>query len=207
MVSKKIRDFLIFAKRDGYDWAWADTCCIDKTSSAELTEAINSMFRYYSLAHICYVFLNDVEESQPGAPTFGASFRRSRWHTRGWTLQELLAPREVVFLSRILKQATGIPKAVLRSDKGITDVSIAARMSWASKRKTTRIEDEAYCLFGRFGVSMPTLYGEGRKAFYRLQEEIMKTSLDLSLFAWGGLRQDRPRSTRARADPYLGKLS
>ncbi|KAH9924684.1 HET-domain-containing protein [Epithele typhae] len=200
LVSSKIRAFLVFAEKDGYAWAWADTCCIDKTSSAELSEAINSMFRYYSLSHTCYVYLSDHGESRRN------SLHRSQWHGRGWTLQELVAPKEVVFLSRswiplgtkldlamMLEEATGIPAPVLRFERSITDMSVAARMSWASKRKTTRVEDEAYCLFGLFGINMPTLYGEGSRAFYRLQEEIMKTSVDTSLFAWGPiLREPHP---------------
>ena len=199
LLSKKIQNFLIQAEKQGFEWAWADTCCIDKTSSAELTEAINSMFRYYALSAVCYVYLADVSPSS-GAQSF--DFGNSQWLTRGWTLQELLAPKTVLFMSsnwtqlrnrfgnkyalaNDLERITGIPASVLRFEKDVTEVSVAARMSWAANRYTTRIEDEAYCLFGLFGITMPTLYGEGRNAFYRLQEEIMRTSNDLSLFACG----------------------
>ena len=197
LVSVKIRNFLIHAEKHGFEWAWADTCCIDKTSSAELTEAINSMFRYYALSTICYVYLGDVSNGDDVSAK-ASEFSRSRWHQRGWTLQELLAPKTVLFMScdwvylgdkyylaPALKEITSVPESILRSEQDITDASVAARMSWASRRQTTRVEDEAYCLFGLFGINMPTLYGEGRNAFYRLQEEIMRTSVDTSLFVWG----------------------
>ena len=193
LVSPKVRSFLIFAEKHGYRWAWSDTCCIDKTSSAELTEAINSMFQYYSLSDICYAYLADVPSG-----TIGWEFEHSRWYSRGWTLQELVAPKTVVFMSQdweplgtkyelaeTLQRITHVPASVLRFQRDVTEMSIAARMSWASERETTRVEDLAYCLFGLFGVNMPTLYGEGRSAFYRLQEEIMRTCVDTSLFAWG----------------------
>ncbi|KAH9940409.1 HET-domain-containing protein [Epithele typhae] len=219
LVSAKVRNFLIFAEGEGHQWAWVDTCCIDKTSSAELSEAINSMFRFYSLSNACYVYLEDVGDdgckqsewlySHPRrAYTRGPTeFHNSKWHTRGWTLQELLASRDVVFMSRswtplgtkhdlaeMLEEATGVPRTVLQFEVGVTDVSVAARMSWAARRKTTRIEDEAYCLFGLFGINMPTLYGEGHRAFFRLQEEILKSSTDMSLLAWGDVLPSRHAS-------------
>ncbi|KAH9910402.1 heterokaryon incompatibility protein-domain-containing protein [Epithele typhae] len=196
LVSSKIRQFCILSAKHGYTYAWADTCCIDKSSSAELSETINSMFHYYSLAGVCYAYLSDVA-AKDGKLDHDA-FDKSRWHTRGWTLQELLAPRLLLFLSRdwetlgtkaelaeALEGATKIPVSILQFEEEIRDVSIAQRMSWASRRETTRIEDEAYCLMGIFDINMPMLYGEGRKAFQRLQEEIMRTSTDTSLFAWG----------------------
>ena len=199
LASPKVRQFCILAEQHGYDWGWDDTCCIDKTSSADLSEAINSMFQYYSLAEVCYAYLRDV----PHGPDRGVdtdAFKASVWHTRGWTLQELIAPEVVIFLSTdwevmgskadladLLQESTNIPASVLSLETEVADISIAARMSWAAKRRTTRVEDEAYCLLGIFGINMPTLYGEGRKAFRRLQEEIMKQSVDTSLFAWGGL--------------------
>ena len=194
-LSEKIRRFLIQSEQDGFDWAWADTCCIDKTSSAELTEAINSMFGYYSRSEICYAYLGDVP---PSCDAQSREFRQSRWHKRGWTLQELIAPKDVTFvredwsrlgtkyeLADVLQSISNMPPAsVLRFEKDISEMSVGQRMSWAARRNTTRIEDEAYCLFGLFDVNMPTLYGEGRNAFYRLQEVIMSTSPDTSLFAW-----------------------
>ena len=204
LLSKKIKNFLICAEQDGYDWAWADTCCIDKTSSAELTEAINSMFRYYALSEICYVYLADVPTEDPmiihDRGTDRPQFVSSQWHKRGWTLQELLAPRNVCFMSRdwttlgnkfqladTLEWVTDIPASVLRLEEDFTTMSVATRMSWAASRRTTRVEDEAYCLLGIFGVNMPMIYGEGENAFYRLQEEIVKSSVDSTFLAWGYL--------------------
>ena len=195
----KIKQFCKLAQRHGYKWVWIDTCCIDKTSSSELSEAINSMFRYYALSRACYAYLSDVPSDCLLQEIF-SDFWRSLWHTRGWTLQELLAPRLVIFLSRewkvlgtkaelagVLERITGIPKGVLWLEEELADISLARRMSWAANRKTTRPEDEAYCLMGIFGINMPTLYGEGKNAFQRLQEEIMKQSPDTTLFAWGAL--------------------
>ena len=195
--SPKIRECCILAEKQGYRWAWVDSCCIDKTSSTELSEAINSMFQWYSQAEVCYAFLEDVpsdcvlEEPE-------SAFRKSRWHTRGWTLQELIAPAIVIFLSKdwtrlgtkaelshLLHQITGIGQTVLMRQTQYFQISAAVRMSWAAGRNTTRVEDEAYCLMGLFNVTMPTLYGEGRQAFLRLQMEIMKETVDTSLFAWG----------------------
>jgi len=191
------------AVKDGYDFAWIDTCCIDKSSSAELSEAINSMYQWYKNAAVCYAYLTDVlaaqQSHQPNMrvwPDIMAQFKASKWFTRGWTLQELIAPSNLLFftsdwnilgtkasLSLVLGEITGIDQNTL-AGRDIGRVSIAKRMSWASKRVTTRKEDIAYCLIGIFGVNMPLMYGEGEKAFFRLQEEIMKDSDDQSLFAW-----------------------
>ena len=197
LASSKVRNFCVLAESHGYHWAWVDTCCIDKTSSAELSEAINSMFQYYALADVCYAYLRDVL-SQDYVEGESSDFRSSIWHKRGWTLQELVAPETVVFLSSewkalgtkcdlafLLESITSIPASILRMEAELTSVSIAARMSWAADRETTRPEDEAYCLLGIFGITMPTLYGEGRNAFRRLQEEIMRHYPDTTLFAWG----------------------
>jgi len=183
------------AVTDGYEYVWIDTCCIDKTSSAELSEAINSMFQWYAEADMCYAYLSDVKASAD-LIVKDSELAKSRWFTRGWTLQELIAPSNVIFyeskwleigtkisLRNTLTKITSISSQIL--DGGSCDsCSVACRMSWASKRVTTRLEDEAYCLMGIFGVNMPLLYGEGEKAFLRLQEEIMKRSDDHSLFAW-----------------------
>ncbi|KAE8374906.1 heterokaryon incompatibility protein-domain-containing protein [Aspergillus bertholletiae] len=193
---RKIQRFLERAAKDGYEYAWIDTCCINKESSAELSEAINSMFRWYRLADICYAYLEDVRPSVNAEDT-DAQFRRSQWFQRGWTLQELIAPSNLVFLtsewtdigdknerSQLISTITLIDESVLRGETWLGECSVAKRMSWASTRVTTRTEDTAYCLMGIFNVNMPLVYGEGRKAFIRLQEEIMKESDDQSLFAW-----------------------
>ncbi|KAI6114723.1 heterokaryon incompatibility protein-domain-containing protein [Pisolithus croceorrhizus] len=187
------------AKKDGYKWMWIDTCCIDKRSSAELSEAINSMYRWYRNAQKCYVYLNDVVESN-GWP---------EWFSRGWTLQELIAPTEVEFfnnswvsigtkrdLTSSLEVITRIPEMVLKYEQVLRSTStrpgVAHIMSWAAHRKTTRVEDRAYSLMGLFGVNMPMLYGEGSKAFQRLQLEIIRVSSDHSIFAWNSKGQ-RPK--------------
>ncbi|KAH9908998.1 heterokaryon incompatibility protein-domain-containing protein [Xylariomycetidae sp. FL2044] len=196
------------AVQDGYEWVWVDTCCIDKTSSAELSEAINSMFRWYQRAAICYAHLSDTSsnegEDQPspdqeeGVPTLRDKLSESRWITRGWTLQELLAPSNVIFYSHdwkflgtktdsvdVLSSITGIDEAYLKG-RPLELASAAKKMSWASRRETSRTEDIAYSLLGIFDINMPLLYGEGKKAFRRLQEEIMKAEPeDFTLFAWG----------------------
>ncbi|TFK81378.1 HET-domain-containing protein [Polyporus arcularius HHB13444] len=195
-ASAKIRGCCVYAESQGFEWVWIDTCCIDKTSSAELSEAINSMYHWYAAATVCYAYLEDVTAEDENAPD--TQVWKSKWFTRGWTLQELLASRDVHFLASqwrylgskevlatLLEQITGIDVDVLTFARPITSVPVYKRMSWASRRETTRVEDEAYSLMGMFDVNMPTIYGEGRRAFRRLQEEIMKNSPDHSLFAWG----------------------
>ncbi|KAK5657206.1 hypothetical protein OQA88_3264 [Cercophora sp. LCS_1] len=191
----KVRDATKLANEEGFDYLWIDTCCIDKSSSAELSEAINSMFRWYRDAALCYAYLADVPSCEdPMAED--SSFSRSRWFTRGFTLQELLAPKEVAFvgadwaeigtkksLREPVSRITRIDASAL-GQQSWPEYSIAQKMSWAAGRRTTRLEDEAYCLLGLFNVNMPMLYGEGRRAFNRLQQEILRQSDDQSLFAW-----------------------
>lgn len=194
----KIEHTCSIARRRGLDFAWIDTCCIDKTSSAELSEAINSMFQWYRDAAFCIAYLQDLPPETNSSP-LATELPKCRWVTRGWTLQELIAPREVEFYdqswefrglkstpttTRLLAEVTGIDADILLDSTDLDKVPIARRMSWASTRETTRVEDEAYCLLGIFNVHMPMIYGEGRKAFQRLQEEIAKDSGDLSLLAW-----------------------
>ncbi|KAJ4397390.1 hypothetical protein N0V93_001616 [Gnomoniopsis smithogilvyi] len=194
---RKLRIACERARHDEYKYIWIDTCCIDKSSSSELSEAINSMYAWYKDAKECYAYLDDAPDILD-TPVAKDAFRRSIWFTRGWTLQELLAPKKVVFFSQnweclgekkaispLLADITKIDEAILKGDLPVRSASIAKRISWASLRETTRPEDLAYCLMGLFGVNMPMLYGEGeQRAFLRLQEEIMKSSDDQSLFAW-----------------------
>lgn len=185
------------AVKDGFDYVWIDTCCIDKSSSAELSEAINSMFAWYRNSDKCYAYLADVDGLE--------QFAHSKWFTRVWTLQELLAPSQLQNggasgmdffssqwvklgsksdLSNRIRDICGIEKEYLEG-QSIYSASISMRMSWAAERQATRAEDIAYSLLGIFDVNMPLLYGEGKlKAFRRLQEEIMKISEDETLFAW-----------------------
>ncbi|KAK4226422.1 putative vegetative incompatibility protein HET-E-1 [Podospora fimiseda] len=221
---EKVKESCEQAAKDGFNYIWIDTCCIDKSSSAELSEAINSMFQWYHYSDRCYAYLSDVNipesEDRPSKP-----FEESRWFTRGWTLQELIAPRDVRFydcqwnligsrqphsisnlrtpsLAKRLRKCTNIPLEILlwyvseeerqknpqvsifSLDQHLRAISVAQRLSWAANRSTTRAEDEAYSPMGLFGVHMPLLYGEGRRAFFRLQEEIMKATSDQSILAF-----------------------
>ena len=199
---KKIVDTCKQAKKDGYEWVWVDTCCIDKRSSAELSEAINSMYRWYANATICYAYLHDVDGSC--FPTFpdSSKYRKSNgwpeWFSRGWTLQEMIAPRNLQFFNKDwqpigykkglagdLRCITQVPPHILTDGLEGNRPCIAQIISWAAKRTTTRVEDKAYSLMGLLDVNMPMLYGEGKKAFQRLQLEIIRSSNDRSIFAWG----------------------
>ncbi|EJF60890.1 HET-domain-containing protein, partial [Dichomitus squalens LYAD-421 SS1] len=196
-LSAKIRKACEMARNDGYDFIWIDSSCIDKTSSSELQEAINSMYPWYGSAHTCYAFLSDVPSSTH-VKVKGSAFRESRWFKRGWTLQELIAPPWIVFLSSewkvlgtkdglvdVIHEITLISRRILRHEDSLDTASIAQRMSWAAGRQTTRVEDQAYSLQGLLGINMHTLYGEGEQAFRRLQEEILTRYPDQSILAWG----------------------
>ncbi|KAM7186338.1 Heterokaryon incompatibility protein (HET) domain containing protein [Rhypophila sp. PSN 637] len=181
------------ARKDGFKYVWIDTCCIDKTNAVELSEAITSMFRWYKSSKMCYTLLSDIAEGQTDR------ISKSRWFTRGWTLQELLASPKMTFfdstwrvlgtkssLSGPLMAATHIPHHILTGIASLDSASIAQKFSWASTRTTTRPEDMAYCLFGIFSIAIPPLYGEGlTAAFERLQEAIIKRTHDDSILAWG----------------------
>ncbi|KAH7919980.1 hypothetical protein BV22DRAFT_979121, partial [Leucogyrophana mollusca] len=166
------------------------------SSSAELSEAINSMYRWYEGAAVCYAYLADVPSNENPAEK-DSKFRHSRYFKRGWTLQEVIAPRRVTFFGRdwvkiatkaseisVIAEVTGVGRSVLSKGLSLAEVSVAKKMSWASRRETTRVEDRAYSLMGIFGVHMPLLYGEGENAFIRLQHEIIRTSNDQSIFVW-----------------------
>lgn len=188
----KVMDCRRKAKEDGYKYVWIDTCCIDKSSSAELSEAINSMFAIYERAAVCYAHLADVHG--PSDLTFSTS----RWFRRGWTLQELIAPSNLQFftstweligskydMTQAIQEITGIERATLLRVEQVNALSHATVMSYAAKRETTRAEDMAYCLMGLFEIHMPVIYGEGgEKAFIRLQHEILARSPKHSLMAW-----------------------
>lgn len=188
---------MIRQRRPDVRYGWADCCCIDKTNSTELSEAINSMYGWYEAAQSCYAFLDDVGDKRELA--------RTEWFTRGWTLQELLAPDCVEFFDRDwdyigskddlrdqIAIITGISSQVLQHPPSLAYASVADRFSWAARRKTTRVEDQAYCLLGLFNVNMPLIYGEGERAFYRLQAEIISSTNDLTIFSWHtGYRSQR----------------
>jgi hypothetical protein len=198
---EKVKMICALALQKNINYVWIDTCCIDKSSSAELSESINSMFKWYQRAVCCFAWLADWEPDE-------TTFAHCKWFTRGWTLQELVASEIVVFydkswqdrgsklsLSSELSRVSGITESVLDGTTELADVPIAVRMSWAAHRSTTREEDIAYSLLGIFDINMPMLYGEGDKAFQRLQEEIIKSSEDMSIFAWRALPDARQSYT------------
>ncbi|KKA30491.1 hypothetical protein TD95_000650 [Thielaviopsis punctulata] len=198
------------ALRDGYEWVWADSVCIDQTSPAEVSEAVNAMYHIYEDCAVCYVYMADV-------PRF--YFADSQWFERGWTLLELLAPRDVEFyaadwaeigtkssLEAQIAGITGIRRDVLRGASPAT-CSVAERLSWAARRRTAKVEDAAYSLMGLFGVHMPVIYGEGRRAWTRLQELILQTTEDMSLLAWSpNVHADSKRETDM-IEAYSGCLA
>lgn len=189
----KIGQVCRIARQHGHGHVWVDTCCIDRSSTADMSEAVNSMYRYYQEAQVCYVYLADATRR-------GKEFlRKCRWFRRGWTLQELIAPQRVAFydqawehcgdktdpgLLQLISSITSIDESVLENLESVTSFPVSKRMSWAADRSCSRQEDVAYSLMGIFDVNMPLLYGEGTKAFARLQEQISQRSLDLSLLAW-----------------------
>lgn len=215
---QKIRYLCEQATKDELSWAWCDTCCIDKSSSAELSEAINSMFRWYKNAEKCYVLLLDVSIDDSDEPSDVIEAQRklqlftARWFTRGWTLQELLAPSSVEFFSanykrlgdktslrQVIHERTGISIQAL-SGNDLAQFPVNERFTWMAGRKTTREEDEVYSLLGIFDIHMPLLYGEGREnAFKRLYKEIeernpidttRKTTIDPSKLEFARLMWD-----------------
>ncbi|KAG1737691.1 hypothetical protein EDB19DRAFT_1717330 [Suillus lakei] len=196
---EKLKAFCRTAESHGVMFAWSDTCCIDKTSSAELDESIRSMFRWYRNSSICVAYL---------ANTFTVDkLGDDEWFRRGWTLQELLAPKHIKFyggkwdpltdtindldhpeLLKEIENATTIRARFLQGRQFVPGPKdIAERMCWAAKRVTSRGEDRAYSLMGIFGVSLSIAYGEGPDyAFFRLVEAILQVSNNLDLLNWAG---------------------
>jgi hypothetical protein len=155
------------------------------------------MYRWYQDAKVCYAYLAEMPSKVSDCPDGRrAQLSKCEWFKRGWTLQELLAPSKVVFMNQDwevigdklslqddISEIIRIPAEILQQSD-FESVSIAQRMSWAAKRETSKLKDRAYSLLGIFGINMPLLYGEGRMAFVRLQEEIIKVTDDHSIFAW-----------------------
>jgi len=191
---QKIRFCVTRASNDKLQHFWIDTCCIDKSNNTELSEAIISMFRWYRNATICYVYLADVSTAgqDSRAQLWEPAFRKSRWFSRGWTLQELIAPSSVEFFStegqligskHLLEQQiheiTGIAIKALQG-RALSEFSVDERLSWAEFRETKREEDRAYSLLGILNVVISPLYGEGvESAFRRLYEEIDKRRISV----------------------------
>jgi Heterokaryon incompatibility protein (HET) len=187
---KKLQFCNAQAVRDNIQYFWVDTCCIDKSSSAELTEAINSMFRWYQRASKCYVYLSDVSVAPSLSSNWEAEFRSSRWFTRCWTLQELIAPASVEFFSQDgsllgnkssleqeIYEITRIPIEALRGAP-LAQFEVEERLSWAERREAKRPEDKAYSLLGILNVHLPLIYGEGNHSYVRLREEIRLSIAD-----------------------------
>ena len=185
---EKIKMFCAVASSENCRYGWVDTCCINKESSSELAEAITSMYLWYESSKICLAYLEDVPRKE---------MMESEWFDRGWTLQELIAPKRVAFFDQHwtclgtksellteLSHKTNIPTDILSHGRKPIDCSVAQRMSWAAKRITKRIEDRAYSLMGLFKVDLPMSYGERTDAFLRFQQEIVRKTKDESLFAW-----------------------
>ncbi|KAK0730941.1 NACHT domain-containing protein [Lasiosphaeris hirsuta] len=176
------------AREDGLQFFWIDTCCIDKSDHVELEHALNSMFQWYRDAAKCYVYLADVlahKQDADGNLKWRIGFQNCRWFTRGWTLQELIAPASVEFFSREderlgdkkslekeIHDTTGIPLRALQGNP-LSDFGVDQRMAWIEKRETRYEEDKVYALFGIFDVHIPVIYGEGKqKASRRLRGKI-----------------------------------
>jgi hypothetical protein len=215
---EKIRFCAEQAKQDSLEYFWIDTCCIDKENKAELSHAINSMFRWYRNATRCYVYLSDVSTAKRKANSdiseWESAFQRSRWFNRGWTLQELLAPYSVEFFSQQRKRLgdkdslrlqihaiTGIPERALEGEP-LSRFSVNDRLSWMNNRQTKHEEDKVYSLLGIFGVYISPFYGEGMaKALTRLQDEIKKLEE-----CTRDLHVTDPRRDKARIEETKGGL-
>jgi hypothetical protein len=201
----KLKRFCDFAMEYDCRWAWADTCCIDKTSSAELEESIRSMYNWYANSRVCIVHLRDTINI--------GDMGEDPWFTRGWTLQELIAPCTIKFLNKNwgkiitgnndkenspflnhITNITGINYSSLRHFFPKSANRDLEPLIWASRRRTTRVEDMAYCLIGIFRLSLPIAYGEGKRAFFRLQMELLQTENETNLLAWhyGEPSEDHP---------------
>ena len=201
-----------------FEWLWVDTCCIDKRSSAELSEAVNSMYRWYENLRLCYAYLHDVSGSSFPTARDNESYPNfdgwPEWFSRGWTLQELIVPSNVQFLNKnwqnigdkrtlapILRNIIRVPEHVLIDELRGNRPYVAQTMSWAANRKTTRVEDKAYSLMGLLDVNMPMLHGEGKKAFHRLQLEIIRASNDQTIFAWHPSTKEKQPGSVLADDP------
>lgn len=210
-VIKKVRGACKQASDDGFSWIWIDSVCIDRSNAVELGRAINSMFKCYRKATICYTYLSDVVMMDTPRPDTSIFNRHredasadsddqgevSEWFSRGWTLQELLAPANMQFFARdwsligtkqqlapLIAKITDIDVGYLTGEKDFREACIAAKLSWMANRRTTEEEDRAYSMLGIFDIPMEVIYGEGKRAFTRLQKHLLETCADESIFAW-----------------------
>jgi hypothetical protein len=213
------------------DLLWIDTCCVDQKSSKEVDEAVNSMFNWYKRAAVCIAYMADVKSStDTQSDDCMSEFKKSVWFTRGWTLQELLAPETVVFLAQqwnvighkgnsgsknlpfhpgpslnsVVSQITGIREIVLVDYEHSKILTFEDKLKWAANRNTTKEEDMVYCLLGIFGVHMNTLYGEsGPEAFSRLEEAIERKRMKSRAESIEASGYDSQAVTRSSLDPWL----
>ncbi|KAF8556432.1 hypothetical protein OG21DRAFT_1409002, partial [Imleria badia] len=192
--AKKLQEFCCVAAKCGFRWAWADTCCIDEQVYGEKSESLNSMFLWYHNSDLTVVYLGDVEDVEQARRIY---HKLPAWTTRGWTLQEMIASKRLRFYSRdwtLLEEADDRDSEEAEKMISISSFKYRARLldhresaiwlQWAARRRTEKVEDMAYCLLGIFDVTLPVYYGEGPRAFFRLQEELMKRTGDTSLFDW-----------------------
>ena len=216
---EKIKFSVMQARKDGLEHSWVDTCCINTENKAELSHAIQSMFRWYQNAVRCYVYLSDVPGQSPKTKIVGHEWiqvlQKSKWFTRGWTLQELLAPSTVEFfsqdgtrigdkrsLAQEIHQITGIPPVAL--DGGLlSQFSVQERLRWSEHRDTTVPEDKAYSLLGVLDITeLAPCYGEGGEgAFRRLHNEIQKFERCLQ-----DIRSTNPSDDKKRIEDTKGGL-
>lgn len=217
---EKIRFCAEQARRDGLQYFWVDTCCINKMNHTELSQAINSMFRWYRSATRCYVYLSDVPSPPSGTSdefnpqSWDSDFWKSKWFTRGWTLQELLAPRSIEFFScewtRLgdksslksqIHKITDIPISALQGAL-FSQFSVDERILWIERRQTKLEEDKVYSLLGILDVKIPLFYGEGgANAFKRVREVIDKREKCIQ-----DLRLTDPRDDKKRIEETKGGL-
>ncbi|KAI6004437.1 heterokaryon incompatibility protein-domain-containing protein [Pisolithus orientalis] len=205
------------ALRDGYKYLWIDTCCINKPDISELSRSIKSMYRWYKNSSVCYAYLHDITDLSFPTASSEKRYPDSKgwpvWFSRGWTLQEMIAPVDVWFFNKdwkalgdkrtlapTLSRITRVPQHILTDRFSPNNRPCAAQiMSWAADRTTGEVEDKAYSLFGLLGVNIPVMYGEGKEAFRRLQLEFVREANDGSIFAWG-FHRDSQRSGSILAD-------
>ena len=200
-LNEKLRQFCQTAREDGYRWAWSDTCCIDKGTSAILSQSLTSMYSWYEEAAETLVYLADVlSSSQLGALT------KSRWMTRAWTLQELLASKIIRFYDREWKpylndmhtnhKESPAIKQELAHAMGVgpetityfrpEHLGVREKLRLASTRNATVEEDIAYSLIGIFSSDITPRYGLGETALGQLLENIVARSGDVTVIAWTG---------------------
>ena len=212
------------AKSHGLAYFWVDTCCINKENKAELTTAINSMFRWYRNAARCYAYLSDVSARCPkdGGPPprsrWEPAFRASRWFTRGWTLQELLAPSSVEFFSfqgtplgnkrdlqQLVHENTGIAIRALCGEP-LASFSVEERFEWAKYRQTSKAEDYVYSLLGIFGIYLAPIYGEGKENAVQRLLSAINNAHTTEHPCLAALRTTDPRHDKTRIEGDKGGL-